>query len=356
MKKSIPLIIWIIITAVGCGSPKPDVYLYRNQKFFSIFEDKQEVFLTADRFFRKSGYTVRHINFSKFTDLSKESDIVKNRTKALPEGAIFWTDNLQMTVFINNLKSSQSTNYKLISYHYDTFQKDNLPSQTLINFYPNIAVIYRAIIREIKHLSNTEDFNDVMYIYSSSYPLPAKIADLLKKDYPTVKISNCTSKGAVKNAINNSAEQYKAFIVFCFDYNVALAEFDAKTLGNKKITEIMTNYGEEYQYIGRSILLDEPILADHALHSKELHRYLSGQPVIVEQKDKNIKETKPTVKSNIINVPLNYNNIVRVVTQTMHRERIGVKLEELIKENNKKKEEAEKKKKKQEEEKMQKKE
>ncbi|MBP5706531.1 MAG: hypothetical protein J6W76_04535, partial [Spirochaetales bacterium] len=208
MKKSIPLIIWIIITTVSCGSPKPDVYLYRNQKFFSVFEDKQEVFLTADRFFRKSGYNVRHINFSKFTDLSKETDIVKNRTKVLPQGAIFWTDNLQMTVFINNLKSFQSANYKLISYHYDTFQKDSLPSQTLINFYPDIAVIYHAILREIKHLSNTKDFNDVMYIYSSSYPLPAKIADLLKKDYPTVKISNCTSKGAVKSAINNSAEQY----------------------------------------------------------------------------------------------------------------------------------------------------
>ena len=84
-----------MLACIGCGSPKPEVYLFRNEKLFSVFRDKQEVYLQADRYFRKAGYTVRPVNFAKFTDLSKECDIVKNRSKALPAGAIFFMDNLR---------------------------------------------------------------------------------------------------------------------------------------------------------------------------------------------------------------------------------------------------------------------
>ncbi len=362
MKKSLPFIFCIILSMISCGKIKPDVYIFHNEKLFYVFPDKSEVCSLADRYFRKSGYTVRPVKFAKFTDLSKECDIVKNRTKALPNGAIFFMDNLEMTVFMNNLGSYKSANYKLISYHYDSFAKDNIPSQTLLNFCPAPNVFYNAIVSQIKTFSKAKDYSDVLYIYGSSYPMPARVAELLKEHYPAVKQSNSTSKGAVKSAVNSNTD-CKCIIVFDFEYNTALTEIDAKIFTDKTVIEVMTNYGETYPQINRSLLIDEPILAEHALYSKELQRYLADKEILPVKKDtpakndsKNKKEspakkdknkTNKTNNSdkNVTNVELKHNNIVKVISHTPQGESLSVKLEELIKENNKKKEEAEKKKK-----------
>lgn len=318
-----------MLACIGCGSPKPEVYLFRNEKLFSVFRDKQEVYLQADRYFRKAGYTVRPVNFAKFTDLSKECDIVKNRSKALPAGAIFFMDNLGMTVFTNNLNPYSSGNYKLISFHYDIFAKDNIQTQTLLNFHPSPDVIYNAVDNEIRSASKTKDHSDVLYIYGSSYHLSARIAEMIKEHYPAVKQSNCTSKGAVKSAINSNSD-CRCIIVFDFEYNIALTEIDVKTFADKTVVEVMSDYGETYPQISRSLLIDEPILSDHVLHSRQLQRYLSG------------KDTYPP--KSVTNVELHHSNIVKAVSHTSQKESLGVILEDKIKENIKKKEEAEKKK------------
>jgi len=347
MNKKLPFIFCIFLTIIGCGKPKPDVYIFRNEKLFSVFPDKREVYIHADRFFRKSGYNVRSVTFAKFTDFSKECDIVKNRTKSLPNGAIFFMDNLESTVFINNLGSYKSANYKIISYYYDVFTKDSIPSQTLLNFYPSADVIFHAIIRQIKTFSKKADRSDVLYIYNSSYPQSARIAEMLKEHYPAVKQSNSTSKGAVKSAVSVNTD-CKCIIAFDFEYNAALTEMDANTFTDKYVIEVMTDYGETYPQISRSLLIDELILTEHAMHSKEMQRYLAGKAIFPADKENSDK--------NVTNIELNHDNIIRVFYHAPQKENLSVKLEELIKENNKKKEEAEKKKKKQEEEKMQKKE
>ena len=336
MNKKLPFIFCIFLIIIGCGKPKPDVYIFRNEKLFSVFPDKMEVYLHADRFFRKSGYNVRPITFAKFTDLSKECDIVKNRTKIIPNGAIFFMDNLEATVFINNLGSYKSANYKIISYYYDIFAKDSIPSQTLLNFYPSADVIFHAIVRQIKAFSKKADFSDVLYIYNSSYPQSARIAEMLKEHYPAAKQSNSTSKGAVKSAVSVNTD-CKCIIAFNFEYNAALTEMDVNTFTNKSVIEVMTDYGETYPQINRSLLIDEPILTEHALHSKEMKRYLSDKAIFPNSKDNSDK--------NVTNVELKHNNIVKVISHTPQGESLSVKLEEYIKENNKKKEEAEKKKK-----------
>ena len=124
---------------------------------------------------------------------------------------------------------------------------------------------------------------------------------------------------------------------------------------DKTVIEVMTNYGENYRYINRSLLIDEPILAEHALHSKELQRYLAGKEKKQKKKGKTDRSDSRRPNKNVTNVELKHDNIIRAVSHAPQQENLGVKLEEWIKENNKKKEEAEKKKKK-EEEKMQKKE
>ena len=338
MKKSLPFILCIILSLVSCGKIKPDVYIFHNEKLFYVFPDKSEVCSQADRYFRKSGYTVRPVKFAKFTDLSRECDIVKNRTKALPNGAIFFMDNLEMTVFMNNLGSYKSANYKLISYHYDSFAKDNIPSQTLLNFCPSPNVFYNAIVSQIKTFSKAKDHSDVLYIYGSSYPMPARVAELLKKHYPAVKQSNSTSKGAVKSAINSNSDS-KCIIVFDFEYNTALSEMEAKTFTDKTVIEVMSNYGETSRYINRSLLIDEPILSDHALHSKELERYLADKEIIPTKKGSKDKTDgkKSNNTKNVTNVELNHDNIVKVISHTPQKESLGVKLEEYIKEKEKKK-------------------
>ena len=328
MNKKLPFILCIFLIIIGCGKPKPDVYIFRNEKLFSVFPDKREVYHHADRFFRKSGYNVRPIVFAKFTDLSKECDIVKNRTKTLPNGTIFFMDNLEAVVFMNNLGSYKSANYKIISYHYDIFAKDNIPSQTLLNFYPSADVIFHAIVCQIKAFSKKADHSDVLYIYNSSYPQSARIAEMLKEYYPAVKQSNSTSKGAIKSAVSTNMD-CKCIIAFDFEYNVALTEMDVNSFTDKSVIEVMTDYGETYTQINRSLLIDELILTEHAMHSKEMRHYLSDKEIFPTNKKDSDK--------NVTNVELKHDNIIKVVSHAPQKESLSVKLEEYIKEKEKNK-------------------
>lgn len=334
-----------MIVCIGCGRAKPEVYLFRNEKLFSVFRDKYEVYMQADRYFRKTGYPVQSVTFGKFADLPKECDIIKNRTKTLPDGAVFFMDNLGMTVFTGNINRYDAAGLKLISFHYDTFDK-NISPQTMINFYPSPNVIYNAIVRQIRSASETKDFSDVLYIYGSSHHITAQIADMLKEHYPAVRQTGCTSKGAVKTAINANKE-CRCIIVFGFEYNTALTETDAKTLSGKTVIEVMSDYGEAYPHISRSLIIDEPILADHALHSRELKRYLSDKDIYPNKNDADSSKDKSdktgSGADSVTNVELNYANIIKTVSHAPKSDSITVMLENKIKENIQKKEEAKKK-------------
>ncbi len=261
----------------GCTSQSYDVYLFRYDKYFNIFPNKKQTFIEANRFFHKSHNNVRYIKIQKFSDLQREYEVVKTRAKnnGSNRNTVFFLDNLCFNAYMATSNHPDRTNFKFITYNYEEIRKDRYQKYSTINFVLDFDLIYNTILDQIKLLSKKEDYGDVAYLYGANFAITTKVADRLRKECSALYVSNVTGSQSLKNWINNNKVKYGVMVIFAMEYNQGMMGLEKSKLDGTKIIEVFSNFGSEYDYINRSILIDDVNIVQHCLHSKYIKQYLA---------------------------------------------------------------------------------